>query len=177
VDLRPESLITDEGTLICGGGAFSYFDLSLYLVERYCGFEIAAQCGKSLLLDLGRTSQVPYAVFEFQKQHKDMQILRAQTFVEKNFTQPVTMDDLAARVGMSVRNFKRRFRSATGDSPLTYVQRFRVEAAKRLFENTYKSISEVCYQVGYEDIAFFRRIFKRYVGIAPHEYRKRLQPR
>jgi len=177
VDLRPESLITDEGTLICGGGVFSYFDLSLYLVEKYCGFEIAAQCGKSLLLDLGRTSQVPYAIFEFQKQHKDNQILRAQTFVEKNFARPVNMDDLAARVGMSLRNFKRRFRSATGDSPLTYVQRFRVEAAKRLFENTHKSISEVCYQIGYEDIGFFRRIFKRYVGIAPHEYRKRLQPR
>ena len=177
VDLRPESLITDEGSLICGGGAFSYFDLCLYMAEKYCGFEIATQCGKSLLLDLGRTSQVPYAIFEYQKQHKDNQTLKAQTFVEKNLAQPVNVDDLAARVGMSLRNFKRRFRKATGDSPLIYLQRFRVEAAKRLFENTHKSISEICNQIGYEDIAFFRRIFKRYVGIAPHEYRKRLQPR
>jgi transcriptional regulator GlxA family with amidase domain len=177
VELRPESLITDEGSLICGGGAFSCFDLTLYLVERYCGFDIAAQCGKSLLLDIGRTSQLPYAVFEYQKQHKDNQILRAQTFLEKNHAQQFSMDDLAARVGMSLRNLKRRFRKATGDSPLSYLQRFRVEAAKRLLENTRKSISEICYQIGYEDIAFFRGVFKRYVGITPHEYRKRLQPR
>jgi transcriptional regulator GlxA family with amidase domain len=176
VDLRPESLITDEGSLICGGGAFSYFDLSLYLVEKYCGFEVAAQCGKSLLLDIGRTSQTPYAIFEYQKQHKDDSVLRAQTFIEKNFAQEVNMKDLAPRVGMSLRNFKRRFRRATGDSPLTYLQRFRVESAKRLFENSQKSISEICYQIGYEDIAFFRRIFKRYVGLPPHEYRKRIQP-
>ncbi len=177
VDLRPESLITDEGSLICGGGAFSYFDLSLYLVEKYCGFEVAAQCGKSLLLDIGRTSQTPYVIFEYQKQHKDQPVLKAQTFIENNFAQQVDMKDLAARVGMSMRNFKRRFRRATGDSPLCYLQRFRVEAAKRQFEDTHKSISEICYQIGYEDIAFFRRIFKRYVGIAPHDYRKRIQAR
>jgi transcriptional regulator GlxA family with amidase domain len=145
------------------------------LVERYCGFDIAAQCGKSLLLDIGRTSQLPYAIFEYQKQHKDDQVLKAQAFIEKNYAQQVSMDDVAARVGMSLRNFKRRFRRATGDSPLSYLQRFRVEAAKRQFENTRQSISEICYQTGYEDIAFFRRIFKRYVGIPPNEYRKRIQ--
>jgi len=176
VDLRPESLITDEGSLLCGGGAFSYFDLALYLVERYCGFEIAAQCGKSLLLDMGRTSQVPYAIFEYQKQHKDEQILDAQTFMEKNYPRQINLDELADRVGMSLRNFKRRFRRVTGDSPLTYLQRFRVEAAKRLIERTPQSISEICYRIGYEDIAFFRRIFRRYVGITPYEYRKRIHP-
>lgn len=176
VDLRPECLITDEGSLLCGGGAFSYFDLSLYLVERYCGFEMALQCAKSLLLDMGRTSQIPYAVFEYQKHHKDAQILKAQAFMEKNFSQELNMGDLAERVGMSLRNFKRRFGRATGDSPLTYLQRYRVEAAKRLMENTRQSVSEICYQVGYDDVGFFRRIFKRYVGIAPNEYRKRIRP-
>jgi transcriptional regulator GlxA family with amidase domain len=176
VDLRPESLITDEGSLLCGGGAFSYFDLSLYLVERYCGFEIAAQCGKSLLLDLGRTSQVPYAIFEYQKHHCDEQVLAAQTFIEKNYSSEMNVDGLADEVGMSPRNFKRRFRKATGDSPLAYLQRYRVEAAKRLLENTPLSIAEVCYRVGYEDLGFFRRIFKRHVGINPFEYRQRVQP-
>jgi transcriptional regulator GlxA family with amidase domain len=175
VDLRPECLITDEGSLLCGGGAFSYFDLSLYLVERICGFEIASQCAKSLLLDMGRTSQVPYAVFEYQKHHKDGQILEAQTFMEKRFSQQINMGDLAERVGMSLRNFKRRFGRATGDSPLTYLQRYRVEAAKRLMKNTHQSVSEICYQVGYDDVGFFRRIFRRYVGIAPNEYRKRIR--
>jgi transcriptional regulator GlxA family with amidase domain len=176
VDLRPESLVTDEGSLLCGGGAFSYFDLSLYLVERYCGFEIAAQCGKSLLLDLGRTSQVPYAIFEYQKHHNDKQILAAQAFIGKNYSRQMNVDGLADRVGMSPRNFKRRFGSATGDSPLAYLQRYRVEAAKRLLESTSLGVAEICYRVGYENLGFFRRIFKRHVGINPFEYRQRVRP-
>jgi len=175
VDLRPECLITDEGNLLCGGGAFSYFDLSLYIVERTCGFEIAAQCGRALLLDMGRRSQLPYAIFEYQKHHKDEQILKSQTFMERNYSKQISMDHLAADVGMSFRNFKRRFRKATGDSPLAYLQRYRIEAAKRLLENTGDSISEISCQVGYEDVGFFRRVFKRYLGITPNEYRGRLR--
>jgi transcriptional regulator GlxA family with amidase domain len=176
VDLRIESLITDEGNLLCAGGAFSYFDLSLYLVERYCGFEVASQCGRSLLLDLGRRSQTPYAIFEYQKHHQDEQILKAQNLIEKNYAGEFNMDVLADQIGMGLRNFKRRFRSATGDSPLAYIQRYRIEAAKRLLENTRSTISEICYQIGYEDMGFFRRIFKRQVGLTPYEYRQRIHP-
>lgn len=176
VDLRIEALITDEGNLLCAGGAFSYFDLSLYLVERYCGFEVASQCGRSLLLDLGRRSQTPYAIFEYQKHHHDEQILKAQDLIEKNYARELNMDALAGQAGMGLRNFKRRFRKATGDSPLSYLQRYRIEAAKRLLENTQGNIAEVCYRVGYEDLGFFRRIFKRQVGLTPHEYRQRIRP-
>ena len=177
VDLRIESLITDEGNLLCAGGAFSYLDLSLYLVERYCGFEVASQCSKSLLLDLGRRSQIPYAIFEYQKHHQDDQILRAQNLIEKNYAGTVSMDGLAGEIGMSLRNFKRRFRKATGDSPLAYVQRYRIETAKRLLEHTGRSITEIGFQIGYEDLAFFRRIFKRQVGLTPYEYRQRTHPK
>jgi transcriptional regulator GlxA family with amidase domain len=176
VDLRIESLITDEGNLLCAGGAFSYFDLSLYLVERYCGFEVASQCSRSLLLDLGRRSQTPYAIFEYQKHHQDKQILKAQNLIEKNYAGEFNMDTLADQIGMGLRNFKRRFRSATGDSPRAYIQRYRIEAAKRLLENTRSTISEICYQIGYEDMGFFRRIFKRQVGLTPYEYRQRIRP-
>ena len=176
VDLRIEALITDEGDLLCGGGAFSYFDLSLYLVERYSSFEVASQCGRSLLLDLGRSSQMPYAIFEYQKHHQDEQILKAQNLIEKNYAQEIHMDTLADQIGMSLRNFKRRFRKATGDTPLAYLQRYRIEAAKRLLENTQINIAEICYEVGYEDLSFFRRIFKRQVGLTPSEYRQRIRP-
>lgn len=177
VDLRIEAIITDEGNLLCAGGAFSYIDLSLYLVERFCGYEVASQCGRSLLLDLGRRSQLPYAIFEYQKHHQDEQILKAQNLIEKNFSREVSIDVLANHIGMGLRNFKRRFRKATGDSPLAYLQRYRVEAAKRLLENTQGTITEVSYQIGYEDTGFFRQIFKRQVGLTPHEYRERIRPK
>ncbi len=177
VDLRIEALITDEGNLLCAGGAFSYFDLSLYLVERYCGFEVASQCGRSLLLDLGRRSQMPYAIFEYQKHHQDEQILKAQNLMEKNYAREINMDTLASQIGMGLRNFKRRFRKATGDSPLAYLQRYRIEAAKRLLENAPSTIAEICYQIGYEDLGFFRQIFKRQVGLTPFEYRERIRPK
>jgi transcriptional regulator GlxA family with amidase domain len=177
VDLRIEALITDEGNLLCAGGAFSYFDLSLYLVKKFCGFEVASQCGRSLLLDLGRRSQLPYAIFEYQKNHQDEQILRAQILIEKNYSREISMETLARGIGMGLRNFKRRFRKATGDSPLAYLQRYRVEAAKRLLENTQGSVAEICYQIGYEDLGFFRAIFKRQVGLTPNEYRQRIRPK
>jgi hypothetical protein len=94
VDLRIEAILTDVGNLLCAGGAFSYIDLSLYLVERFCGFEVASQCGRSLLLDLGRKSQLPYAILEYQKQHQDEQILRAQNLIEKNYSQEVNLEAL-----------------------------------------------------------------------------------
>jgi transcriptional regulator GlxA family with amidase domain len=128
-------------------------------------------------LDLGRRSQLPYAIFEYQKNHQDEQILRAQILIEKNYSREISMETLARGIGMGLRNFKRRFRKATGDSPLAYLQRYRVEAAKRLLENTQGSVAEICYQIGYEDLGFFRAIFKRQVGLTPNEYRQRIRPK
>jgi transcriptional regulator GlxA family with amidase domain len=177
VDLRIESILTDEGNVLCAGGIFSYIDLSLYLVERFCGFEVACQCGRSLLLNLGRKSQLPYAIFEYQKQHQDGPILRAQNLIEKNYSREVNIETLADHIGLGLRNFKRRFRKATGDSPLSYLQRYRIEAAKRLLENTPETISEISARIGYEDPGFFRQIFKRQMGLSPHEYRERIRPK
>lgn len=173
VKLNPEKMITDEGRLLCGGGAHSYFDLCLYLVEKYCGYDIAVQCSKSLLLDMGRRSQKPYTLFEFQKQHGDDAVLKSQNWLEKNYAQAVSIDQMARESGMSTRNFKRRFKKAIGDTPLVYLQRFRVEAAKRLLEKSKVSIEEVSFQVGYENTAFFRTLFKKNLGITPHQYRNK----
>lgn len=175
VKLHLESLVTDEGNLFCSGGAHSYLDLSLYLVEKYCGYEVAVQCARSLLLDMGRTSQTPYAIFEFQKNHQDREILKAQLWIEEHFSQEIVLEELADLCSMSIRNFKRRFKKATGDTPLGYVQRFRIEAAKRLLRKSRQGIEEIGYETGYNDTGFFREIFKRYTGISPAAYRRKYQ--
>jgi transcriptional regulator GlxA family with amidase domain len=174
VVLTPECLITDEGNLFCAGGAHSYFDLALYLVEKYCGYEVASQCARALLLDMGRASQVPFAIFEYQKHHKDKEILRIQNIMEKHYDGEINMHQLAGKAGMSTRNFKRRFRGATGESPLAYLQRYRIEKAKRLLEDPAHSIAEVSYRIGYENVDFFRDLFKRHVHMTPHAFRQRL---
>jgi transcriptional regulator GlxA family with amidase domain len=177
VILTPECLITDEGDLFCAGGAHSYFDLALYLVEKYCGYEVASQCARALLLEIGRASQVPFAIFEYQKHHKDNEILEVQKFMEEHYDGEINMRQLAGKAGMSLRNFKRRFRGATGESPLAYLQRYRIERAKRLLENQAHNISEVSYRVGYENVDFFRNLFKRHTRMSPNTYRQRLLKR
>lgn len=171
--LRPECLITDEGDVFCCGGAHSYFDLCLYLVEKYCDYETAAKCARALLLDMGRRSQIPYAAFEFQKRHQDADIRTAQDEIEKNYRHSINFDQLATKVGMSQRNFKRRFKKATGDTALSYLQRYRIEAAKRMIENSRMNITEISLAVGYEDVSFFRSLFKRHERISPIEYKHR----
>ena len=173
--LQMECLITDEGNLFCSGGAYSYFDLTLYLVEKYCGYETATRAARSLLLDMGRTSQTPYAIFEYQKKHGDAGILKAQERIEAYFSEDINIDFLADYCGMSVRSFKRRFKQATGDAPLRYLQRFRIESAKRLLEKSALSVEEISGRAGYRDAAFFRELFKRYTGISPSEYRRRFR--
>jgi transcriptional regulator GlxA family with amidase domain len=175
IELKPERLITDEGDLFCSGGYNAGIDLSLYLVEKYCGHEVALQSSKSVIADIGRTSQAPYAIFQFQKDHHDNQILMVQEWIEKNFDQALPYDRLARDHGMSRRTFERRFKTATGDTPLSYQQRIRVEAAKRLLEDGNRSFEEITYQVGYEDSSSFRKVFLKQTGLRPTEYQKKFQ--
>ncbi|MBI4776658.1 MAG: GlxA family transcriptional regulator [Deltaproteobacteria bacterium] len=175
IELKPERLITDEGDLFCSGGFYAGLDLSLYLVEKYCGHETALKSSKSIIHDIGRTSQAPYAIFRFQKDHKDQQILAVQEWIENNFDQNFDYDGLAFDHRMSRRTLERRFKTATGDTPLTYQQRIRVEASKRLLENGDLSFDEITYRVGYEDSSSFRKVFLKRTGLLPTEYRKKFQ--
>lgn len=175
VELKPERLITDEGSLFCSGGYNAGTDLSLYLVEKYCGHEVALQSSKSVISDIGRTTQAPYAIFEFQKDHNDSRILSVQRWIEDHFEQNFTYDQLACKHAMSRRTFERRFKSATGDTPLVYQQRIRVEAAKRMLENGEHSFDEITFQVGYLDSSSFRKIFSKQTGLRPSEYQKKFQ--
>lgn len=175
IELKPERLITDEGDLFCSGGYNAGIDLSLYLVEKYCGHEVALQSSKSVISDIGRTSQAPYAIFQLQKKHHDDQILAVQEWIEKNFDQNFNYDTLARKNGMSRRTLERRFKAATGETPLTYQQNLRVEAAKRLLENGKRSFDEITYRVGYEDSSTFRKVFLKQTRLRPSDYRKKFQ--
>jgi transcriptional regulator GlxA family with amidase domain len=175
IKLKPERLITDEGDLFCSGGFNSGIDLSLYLVEKYCGHQVALESSKFSVFDIGRSSQMPYTIFQFQKDHHDSQILAVQDWIEDKYDQNFSYAELARHHGMSRRTLERRFKAATGDSPLSYQQRVRVEKAKRMLEDGQLPFDEITYQVGYEDSGSFRKVFLRHAGLRPNEYRNKFQ--
>jgi len=173
VDWRPDLFITESDNTFCGGGVYASLDLCLYLVEKFAGYEVAKQCGRALLIDSPRTWQASFSTPLVNQRHHDGKILKAQEFMQESFSEQLTVDKLAEQSGMSTRNFTRRFKQATGDAPLNYLHKLRINCAKTLFETDYKPIQQVCCEVGYEDLPFFRRIFKRYTGLTPTEYKQR----
>ncbi len=143
-------------------------------VQARGGHEVALQSSKAMVSDIGRTLQTPYAIFQFQRDHNDPQILAVQRLLEEHFDQDYPYEELARRFGMSRRTFERRFKGATGDTPLIYLQRVRVEAAKHLLETQPLSFDEITYRVGYEDNSAFRKVFRKQTGLRPKEYRMQI---
>jgi len=173
VDWQPDRFITESENIYCGGGVYAALDLCLHLVERMAGYEAARQCGRALLIDSPRTWQASFAVPKLKQPHRDDRIRQAQEQLHQTFAQPVTVEKLAGDNGMSTRNFTRRFKQATGDSPLEYLHKLRIDFAKHLLESDFKSVQEVCFEVGYEDQPHFRKLFKRHTGLSPTEYKTR----
>jgi transcriptional regulator GlxA family with amidase domain len=173
VHWRPEQFVTEDGRLFCSGGVYASIDLSLYLVEKFCGHEIALQCAKALLLSMPRGRQSGYSVLPLSRPHSDDKVRQTEEYLREHFERDVSIDILAGRIGMSPRNFIRRFKAATGRLPGAYIQMLRVAAAKELFEHGAASVRAVCSKIGYEDLAFFRGLFKRHTGMTPAEYRSR----
>jgi len=171
VDLQPERLIVDEGNVITAGAATSFQDLILYLIEMYCGREAAIVTAKNLALDIGRQSQLAFTIFSIQKAHDDRQILRVQSLMESHCHQRLTMKQLAKCGGMSMRNFDRRFRNAAGEAPSIYMQKIRIEKAKRLLEASRFTVGEIMSMVGYEDSRSFHRLFRAFTTLSPKAYR------
>ena len=170
-----EHLVTESGEIFCGGGGYASIDLSLYLVEKYCGHAAALHTAKALLLQMPRVWQAGYAADPPRSSHGDAQIQRAQEWLFRNLARSVQVDELAAHSGMSPRTFARRFKAATGDTPINYLHRLRINTAKHLLESDVKSVRQVSREVGYEDLTFFRQLFKRYTGTPPREYRERFR--
>ena len=173
VNWQPELFITDSDGVYCGAGVYAALDLSLYLVERFVGRRVAIECAKALLIDPPRTSQAGFAVNFRRRIHSDEKIQQVQTWLKHNFREKFRFEDVATQRGMSPRNFVRRFKHATGEAPLHYLHRLRIEAAKELLEAEYKTLQEVAGEVGYEDVIHFRNLFKRHTGISPNAYRRR----
>ena len=173
VKLHPERLIVDEGSVITSGAATSYLDMVLYLIELYNGHEAAILIAKAFLIEMGRRTQLPYTIFSTHKMHHDRQILRAQQFIENHVGHELTTEVMAQRVDMSIRNFDRRFRKAVGEAPSIYLQKVRVEKAKRLLETTNDTIEDVMINVGYEDERSFRRLFRSLTDLSPKAYREK----
>lgn len=173
VKWMPEMMVTEDSGFYCGGGVNASLDLGLYIVERYCGHEIAMQTAKALLIETPRAWQAGFAIVPLKIEHSDEAISAAQEWLHKNFQQNFPLEAPARQIGMSLRNFVRRFKEATGDSPLIYLQKLRVSAAKRLLESDHRTMQEIGDAVGYQDLAFFRQLFQRHTGVSPSAYRRR----
>jgi transcriptional regulator GlxA family with amidase domain len=177
VQWRPDELVTEDDGLYCSGGVHACLDLALYLVEKTCGREVAVQTSRALLIDMPRDCQAGFAVLPTGARHSDETIRRAEDWIRLHCQDDLRMDALARQLGMSSRNFVRRFKTATGLAPMDYLQRLRVRAAKRLLEEEHVTVQEVCSAVGYGDLAFFRDLFRRHTGMTPGQYRKKFSTR
>lgn len=173
IKLDCDQLIVDNGDIICSGGSMSYIDLSLYLIDKISGKDIASDCAKLLVFDPVRQKQSPYITFTAQKDHEDQAILKAQDWLERYYKNNVSLEALAQEVGLGSRTFKRRFKQATGENSINYLQRVRIEQAKNQLEKTTESINNIIWSVGYEDISSFRQLFKRFTGLTPKDYREK----
>ncbi|WP_153798001.1 GlxA family transcriptional regulator [Foetidibacter luteolus] len=173
VIVMADRVITDQGGIYSSGGAFSSLNLILYLVEKNCGKDVAIWASKMFSIDMDRVNQAHFAVFRGQHLHEDEAILKAQNFIEENYHHPITIEQIADKIHMSKRNFIRRFKSATRNTPLEYLQRVKIESAKKALESNTENISSLMYDAGYNDIKTFRKIFKRITGLTPQDYRNK----
>jgi len=175
VDVQDGQIITEDERLYSSGGANSYWNLLLHLVEKYTDRETAILTAKYFAIDIDRNSQTTFAIFNGQKSHQDEAIKVAQQFIESNLQEKLFIERIADQVAVGRRSFERRFKSATGNTVLEYIQRVKIEAAKRNFESTSMNISEVMYKVGYNDEKSFRSTFKKVTGVTPIAYKKKYQ--
>jgi transcriptional regulator GlxA family with amidase domain len=171
VNWRPEMFITEDRRVLCSGGVYASIDLSLYLVEKFCGHEVAVRCAKALLVNMPRRHQSGYAVLPLSRPHSDEKIRAAENYIDEHFSRDLTIEVLADVVNMTPRTFLRRFKSATGRKPGEYMQSLRITIAREMLENDARSVEAVSRAVGYDDSAFFRTLFRRYTGMTPGEYR------
>ncbi len=173
VNLIPEKIISEDRGIYSSGGAYSFLNFMIYLIEKYCGRETAIWCSKVAEIEFDRLGQDHFMIFSGQKDHEDEPIQQAQSYIEQHYDQKLNVDELASRFAISSRSFLRRFKKATDNTPLEYIQRVRIEAAKKRFESTTDNISQVMYDMGYVDSKAFRNLFKKYTGLSPIAYRKK----
>jgi transcriptional regulator GlxA family with amidase domain len=173
VNLVDDKIITEEDGIYTSGGAYSFTNLVVYIIEKYAGRDTAVMIAKMFMIDIDRVSQSPFIIFKGQKTHNDEPIKQAQEFIENNFDEKITIDQLASMFALGRRNMERRFKKATANTVTEYIQRVKIEAAKKNLEKGRKNVNEVMYEVGYNDTKAFRTVFKRITGLSPVEYRSK----
>jgi transcriptional regulator GlxA family with amidase domain len=173
VILTDDKVITEQNGIYSSGGATSYWNLLLYLVEKYTNREMAIMASKFFLLQMDRNSQSEFVMFKGQKDHEDIAVLKAQEFIENHFQAKITVEELADKFGVGRRTFERRFKKATANTVIEYMQRVKIEAAKKQLESGRKTVNEVMYDVGYTDVKAFRDVFKKVAGMSPVDYRNK----
>ncbi|MBI9088382.1 MAG: helix-turn-helix domain-containing protein [Desulfobacterium sp.] len=173
VNLKPGLMMTEDQGIICTGAATAVHNLALHLIETFGSRELASVCAKALLVDPNRMSQAPYMISESRKNHGDVQVLKAQELMAADHGKNIAIDAIAEAVGISPRHFKRRFKKATGEMPLKYLQCIRIDAAKRLLETSRETIDEITWAVGYRDTSSFCRLFKQHTDLSPRAYRNK----
>ncbi|HKG06514.1 MAG TPA: helix-turn-helix domain-containing protein [Pedobacter sp.] len=173
IEVEDGAVITEHDNIYSSGGASSLWNLILYLVEKFSDRETAVMISKYFALDIGRDSQSQFAIFKGQKNHGDADIQKIQNYIETNYEGKITVEDLVSLTTIGRRTFERRFKDATTNTPIEYMQRVRIEAAKKFFEASRKNVTEVMYGVGYTDTKAFRDIFRKITGLTPIEYRNK----
>lgn len=173
VNLVDDRIITEEDGIYTSGGAYSFLNLLIYIIEKYAGRDVAILIAKAFMIDMDKVSQSPFIIFKGQKAHDDEPIKKAQEFIENNFDEKISVEQLASMFALGRRNMERRFKKATANTVMEYIQRVKVEAAKKNLESSRKNVNEVMYDVGYCDAKAFRNTFKKFTGLSPVDYRNK----
>jgi len=173
VNLNPEKLVTVDGHIACAGGGMAWWDLGVHLIERRAGAQVARELAKAFVIDAGRNSQAPYSALQAKRYHSDSVILKLQSWLEENYGEDINLQSLAAFSGLTTRSLMRRFKVATGETPKSYLQSIRIEAARSHLENSRLPVEDITRLVGYEDVSSFSRLFRKQTGLAPGAYRSR----
>lgn len=175
-NLLDDKIMTEDDGIYTSGGAYSFLNLNLYLVEKFAGRDIAIVMAKAFMIDIDRISQSPFIIFQGQKSHEDEAVKKVQNYIESHFSGKLSVDELAKEFALSRRSLERRFKHATSNTITEYIQRVKIEAAKKSLESTNENVNEVMYNVGYVDPKAFRVIFKRITGLSPVAYRNKYNP-
>lgn len=173
VELVSDKIITDENGIYTSGGANSFWNLILYIIEKYTNRDVAILLSKYFEIEIDRYNQSSFIMFQGQREHEDEPIKQVQEFIEKNYHDKITVEQLTSMVALSRRNFERRFKKATSNTVVEYMQRVKIEAAKKGLESGRKNINEMMYEVGYNDTKAFRTVFKNITGLSPIEYKNK----
>jgi transcriptional regulator GlxA family with amidase domain len=173
VQLIDEKIIVEHNGLYSSGGNNAYWNLLLFLIEKFIDREMAIKIAKHFVVNLDKLHQMPFTIFKGLKDHNDAEILQAQDYIENSYINKITVAELAERLYLTRRTLERRFKKCTHCTVIEYLQKVRIEVSKKELEAGRKSLDDIILETGYSDAQTFRDIFKRITGTTPTEYKNK----